>query len=149
MNTNDNTLKPGFKFRIVMEETEKVAKQMEEEFADVWDLMDDTDTYVWQLEPNFEQNNEQFFDEIFSYLQMSLRASPDQVPADLKEYQPKKEIIKLKFAGGAVFKRIPIDQVILCGRPVIDPARVINFSEEERYEKRIFSYESACVLDDF
>ncbi|MGL4666488.1 MAG: hypothetical protein ACRCWR_00995 [Saezia sp.] len=42
MNKNDNALKPDSKFRVVMEETEKIAQQMEEEFADLWDLMDET-----------------------------------------------------------------------------------------------------------
>lgn len=97
--------------------------------------------YVWQLEPTEKQNNEQFFNEVYSFLEMMRRASPEQIEPHFKSYQPELETIDLPRLNGenVIFKRVIADQAAIDGKPTIDTLGVIALEKNQRQAKRVFT----------
>jgi len=95
--------------------------------------------YVWQLEPTEKQNNEQFFSEVYSFLEMMRRAAPEQIEPQFKSYQPELEEITISYGKNTLFKRVVAEDAALDGTPILDTLGVIALAENERQAKRVFT----------
>lgn len=99
-------------------------------------------SYVWQLDPTAEQNNERFFDVVFSYLEMMRRAVPEHVEPRFRSYQPELQAMIFSVPGGenVLFLRIAAEEVKIGDVPIIDTSGVLarTLTDEQRQSARVF-----------